>query len=437
MANANQFGRNQAACRSRRGQPLFDATTPVAVQAGEARGEAPEWPAELGWLGATQSSREAMSDDWLIARIYRAGNGLADWPTVLEEVAQAFLGTGAHVIGIERPAGNLALSLHDARAMADGAVDQVRGAHARDPQTAPAADLAVGQVVNLRAGNGHRLADTRLFGDYLNAREYSHLMGGKLCDDGDFVALSGVGRSRGQGPFSREDLRRFERLLGHLAGAVEIARGTRELRARANVSEALLGRSLHPSFMIGAGGKLLFANGPGRAALKEASLLVSRSGFLAARDADTEKRLRCALCVLGVFGPSGEKDCPDRIPMWLDDAGSGHRVPACLWAIRARANAGSFGADNLAMLILATRSPPKRTVPNAQVLASMFGFTPAEARVAGHLVAGASPKQIAVALELAMPTIRHHIRWLLTKCRCHDQRQLVRRMSEAMEVNGL
>jgi DNA-binding CsgD family transcriptional regulator len=378
-----------------------------------------------------------MSDDGLIARIYRAAAGLDAWPTVLEEIAQAFRGAGAHIIGIERPAGHITLSLHSSKALAGGVDDQVRDAHANAPQGVRGAELPVGRVVNIRANGSYGHAEATLFKDCLDACEYSHIIGGKVCDDGEFIALSGVCRTSRQGPFSGDDEHRFERLLGHLASAMDVARGTREWRVRSDVGEALLGRSQRPSFMIGPDGKLLFANGAGQDALIEASILVNRGGFIAARDAETDKRLTCALCALGVFGLEGVDRCPDRIPMRLDDVRRGVRVPACLWAIRAHADPGALGANNVGMLILATRAPLKRAIPNPKVLTSMFGFTPAEARVAAHLVAGASPKQITAALELAMPTVRHHIRWLLTKCRCHDQRQLVGRLSEALEVNGL
>jgi DNA-binding CsgD family transcriptional regulator len=143
------------------------------------------------------------------------------------------------------------------------------------------------------------------------------------------------------------------------------------------------------------------------------------------------------MCALGVLGPEVPNTCPDRVPLWLNDTSRGQHVPSCLWAIRATRSMRAFGTDPMGMLILTSAAPPSRAVPDPFVLVSMFGFTAAEARIAAHLIAGAAPKQIASVLNLQMPTVRFHIRQLLAKCKCHDQRQLMRRLSEALEVNGL
>jgi len=226
-------------------------------------------------------------------------------------------------------------------------------------------------------------------------------------------------------------------LLTHLSNSMNLMRDLHEWRAHSDVGEALLGRSQRPSFLIGPGAKLLFANDAGRNTLKQASVVINRQGVLLARDSASDAKLKCAMCALGVLGPDAQSTCPDRIPLALNDIGRGHHVPACLWAIRASKSLRSFGTDPRGMLILTNSDSPSRAIPNQFVLASMFGFTAAEARIAAHLIAGASPKEIAAVLNLQMPTVRFHIRQLLAKCQCNDQRQLMLRLSEALDVNGL
>jgi len=374
-----------------------------------------------------------MADDELIALMYQAASGLVNWPVVLDHIAETFVGVGIHIIGIVKSSGQIALSLHTSRSPADIILE----AHVSDPYETLGSNLPVGQVVNNRGNNGHELADIPFFKNFLLPYGYRHIVGGKICDDNELITMLGVCRGPEHPAFNRYEERRVERLLTHFSNSMGLMRGTREWRAHSNAGEALLGRSQRPSFLIGPGARLVFANGAGHDAFKQASIIVNRQGVLAARDSEADAKLKCALCALGVLGQDAPNQCPDRIALWLHDVSRGHRVPACLWAIRPHMSLRAFGKDPMGMLILASDDPPRRNVPDPLVLASMFGFTPAESRIAAHLIAGEAPKQIAVALDLQMPTVRYHIRQLLAKTRCQDQRQLVRRLSEALEVNGL
>ena len=378
-----------------------------------------------------------MTDDLLVAWMYRAAIGLDPWRMVLEQITQEFQGIGTHIVGIDKPSGKIIVNLHNSNVLAEGIGDYICHGDARNPVTVPGADLPVGRVINVQAANGHKLADTPLFGDFLNGCKYSHIIGGKIHDDDDQIALLGVCRDGRQGAFNRHDEYRLEGLLTHVSHSMDIVIGRREWHAHSDVGEALLGRSLRPSFLVGTGAKLVFVNGAGREALKKASVVVNRQGVLAARDLQADAKLKCALCAMGMLGPKAMGKCPDRIPMWLNEVTRGHRVPACLWAIRAHTTLRAFATSSMGMLILATADPSGRDVPDPLVLSSMFGFTPAESRIAAHLVAGAAPKQIATALDVGIPTVRHHIRWLLAKCHCQNLRQLVQSLIEALEVNGL
>jgi DNA-binding CsgD family transcriptional regulator len=378
-----------------------------------------------------------MTDDQLICRLYRAASGLEAWPAVLDRVAESFDGGGVHIVGIDKMSGQIELELHTSNTPTEGVGDPVRASDAHDPQAAIGADIPVGQVINNRGKNGQPLVGTPIHWNRLMPDGYRYFIGGKICDDDDLVVLMGVGRGPHHHTFSIQEERRLGRMLIHFSNAMDLMRGAREWHARSDVGETLLGRSLRPSFLVGPEAKLLFANGAGRDALKQARVVVNRQGVLAARDSQANAKLQCALCTLGMLGPDAPGKCPDRIALWLNDVSCGDRVPACLWAVRANRALGALGAETIGLLILATTNPSTRAVPNPMVLASMFGFTPAEARIAAHLISGAAPKQVAAALDLGMPTVRHHIRQLLTKCGSRDQRQLVRRLSQALEVNGL
>jgi len=378
-----------------------------------------------------------MTEDQLIARMYHASSGLATWPTVLIEIAESLDSTGAHIIGINKSSGQLALSLHTSNPPADGIGDLTRESQASGSCWTPGTGLPLCQVINNRGNNGHELTEIPFFREFLKPYRYRHIIGGKVCDDDDLIAVLGVCRGADQRAYSIHEERRLGRLLTHFSKSLDLMRELREWRAHSDVGEALLGRSQRPSFLVGPGARILFANDAGRNALKQASVVINRQGVLLARDSGSDAKLKCAMCTLGMLGSDAQNKCPDRIPLWLSDIRRGHHVPACLWAIRANKSLRVSGTDPMGMLILTSSDPPSRAIPDPFVLTSMFGFTAAEARIAAHLIAGATPKQIAAVLNLQMPTVRFHIRQLLAKCECHDQRQLIRRLSEALEVNGL
>ena len=60
-----------------------------------------------------------MTEDQLIAKMYHASSGLAAWPTVLIQVAESLNSSGAHIIGVNKSSGQLALSFHTSNAPAD------------------------------------------------------------------------------------------------------------------------------------------------------------------------------------------------------------------------------------------------------------------------------------------------------------------------------
>lgn len=64
----------------------------------------------------------------------------------------------------------------------------------------------------------------------------------------------------------------------------------------------------------------------------------------------------------------------------------------------------------------------------ASVLASTFGLTPAEARIATYIARGVATKEIARALGVAVTTVRSHTQGLFEKTGARRQPDLVRRL---------
>ncbi len=91
--------------------------------------------------------------------------------------------------------------------------------------------------------------------------------------------------------------------------------------------------------------------------------------------------------------------------------------------LRAPAALPSLAEPKLALVIL--RAPEEVPMPSEAELRSLFGLTPAEARVACRLV-GETVDEIAEALHVSVATVRSHVQHLLAKTGTRRQSELVR-----------
>jgi DNA-binding NarL/FixJ family response regulator len=63
-------------------------------------------------------------------------------------------------------------------------------------------------------------------------------------------------------------------------------------------------------------------------------------------------------------------------------------------------------------------------LPAMEAVAALFGFTAAEARVAGHVAAGGSRHEIAAAGGISDGTVKTHLSAIFDKTGARDQRAL-------------
>jgi DNA-binding CsgD family transcriptional regulator len=70
--------------------------------------------------------------------------------------------------------------------------------------------------------------------------------------------------------------------------------------------------------------------------------------------------------------------------------------------------------------------PDQEVAAEAQTFTSLYGLTPAEARLASSLVRGMSPAQAAAALGLTINTVRTHLKHIFSKTETRRQSDLVR-----------
>lgn len=146
--------------------------------------------------------------------------------------------------------------------------------------------------------------------------------------------------------------------------------------------------------------------------LARGDVLAHRAGRIACADVESGRRLTDALEEVLQGGASCRRVRLARTPAVGEVAAS----------IRSLHANGS--GEPLAVLSLFQAEACPET--HARILASTFGLTPAEARIAAQVANGLPMKEIARGLDIAMSTARSHLQGLFEKTGARRQVDLVR-----------
>lgn len=256
-------------------------------------------------------------------------------------------------------------------------------------------------------------------------------------DPGGGWGLLVLSRGAGAGPFGSGELRRVSALLPHLRRAVAVKLRLGAAMAERDALTAALDLDPRGAVLVDAEGRVLFANRAAETVLTDPGAALARSADGTLRgaawagprlDEALRRLLAAAAGRAGSDGlrPGGALPLPAR-PV-ADGAGAEKRVPraAALKAIPLDRRAQGRGPATALVLI---EGEPGADRPVA--LASRYGLTPAEARVA-ELVArdGLAVKALARALGVSPTTARTHLQRLFEKTGTHRQAELVARLRD-------
>ena len=225
-------------------------------------------------------------------------------------------------------------------------------------------------------------------------------------------------RSRRDGQYGEEEVRRLTPLLPHLKRAMRLNFQLGLLESKVSALESLVDRIAAPVMFIDRKGALLFANSTGQEILSQARFLVARNGRVEPRNV---KQAAEYDEVLGAALWQGTK---------IADRGTSMRLRSCdgstalLFAEALHGQADFVGTPHadLALLLNCPVDGPPIAIPRLQ---RVLGLTPAEARMAERLVSGKSLEQISGELNLSRETLKSQLRSLFMKTGTHRQGQLI------------
>jgi DNA-binding CsgD family transcriptional regulator len=218
-------------------------------------------------------------------------------------------------------------------------------------------------------------------------------------------------RDRDRGPMDSDEIQRLNELRPHLARSALISARLHLERARiAAETLALIGL---PALVFDAGGKVLAANGLIEA---QKSLFHWRAhDQVSLTDAAADTLFKHAIETLHVTQAAPTRSFAIR----------GAETTAAMVAhvIPIRRTARDIFGRSAGVLVLTPVTLPQ--APPVELVESLFDLTPAEARVARSLTAGATVEEIAVTVGVSPNTVRTQVRAVLEKTGCRRQAEVV------------
>lgn len=232
-----------------------------------------------------------------------------------------------------------------------------------------------------------------------------------------------------KGGWSSDQIRTIEHLGPHIRSFVSVR--------QALVDAGTLGASLHDLLdntrtsviQLDRSGRILAANDPARDMLQSREALFAPGGFLrATRPADNatlQRLLAEALPPFGVHGFAGSMAIRRSAP----------KTTLFVHIQPVRAESRGRHAHRVAALVLAVR-PASPVWIKPDVVASAFGLTSTQSRIAVMLAAGRTVRDIAAATGRKERTIRWHVQQIFRKQDITRQAELVRRVLSLQTIAG-
>ena len=235
---------------------------------------------------------------------------------------------------------------------------------------------------------------------------------------GDAQWLSDQATSSGCEP---EQFAMIERLLPHIRQFVRVRQALTGAAALGASLSGLLDNMLVGVLCLDWRGMIVQANARARDILRHGEGLVDREGFLGARTAEDECRLRRLLAkVLPRFGGAGSGGS-----IAVARVSARPRVALHLTPVKLGETGFGFGYGHVAALALVV-DPLAKPCIDPEHVATTLGLTAAEGHVAAALAGGATIREIATATHRAQSTVQELSKRIHAKLGISRRADLVR-----------
>jgi DNA-binding CsgD family transcriptional regulator len=177
-----------------------------------------------------------------------------------------------------------------------------------------------------------------------------------------------------------------------------------------------------PMLMIDAERRIRLRNASGAELLASGDLLVDNQGTLACRDRDSERRLDIAMGTLRKIASSPDiAFARERCAIWLRRRDGGGAA-----ATFHLLHDGGGGEVRKARVLVTVFEPGEPAVVEARIIATAYGLTSAESRLAAMIASGKATAECARELAVKTSTLRSHLSSIYRKTGAKGKTDLVR-----------
>jgi DNA-binding CsgD family transcriptional regulator len=365
-----------------------------------------------GWGMGEAISAERLSD--LIGLIYDCAIEPARWPVALDAIRREIGGANASLdlIGIPDGASLLNVNVNIPASYAAAiprytldAIDMWGGTERLN-----ATPLDIPSSLRRMNPGFDRIPCAKII-EWSRPQGLDDILAVWLARDAEAYGVVGFGRFAADGPYGDRELDVVQLLVPHLQRAATINR-LQDLAALQRASfESLFDTLSVPILIVHGDMRLVHANSSAHVLLDRRAVLDLNRDLLVARHLGTHRALAAA-----VYQATTDSSALGRkgfgIPLPQDDGSLGalHVLP--------------LGRDGrTAAIFVAPAMYPFIAAPD--VIKSLFGLTPSEARIFAHIAAGRTIAGAADALGVEESTVRSHLKRVYDKTGVRRQAELV------------
>jgi DNA-binding CsgD family transcriptional regulator/PAS domain-containing protein len=264
------------------------------------------------------------------------------------------------------------------------------------------------------------------YNDFMIPQGYKYFLSANLINNDDLFSVFSIQRPLGQDHASPSEIALMQRLTPHLSQAMKIHMRLALQAAEQQGQDLLVGHSTTGVVFLDASGRVVMCNPAGETIISNpANGIDVRNGQITFSSADNARDAHALIArALATgngtgFAPAGAITLPraTALPLTLI------AVPLPGTTDRVMELAAMALRPAVALLICDPNHAPG--LPD-HLLRTLFGFTPAECRVAQALASGQSPGEYADTAEIGIRTVRTHISRLLAKTGARNRIELMR-----------
>jgi DNA-binding CsgD family transcriptional regulator len=370
------------------------------------------------------AATEIRIDEDAYQRLVCAINELAlspdEWPTVLQLLGRAFNCHYAAAV-TTTPERDTPRSFGAIGITADDHREFLRTWHKRNLYGSrwparQAGAVVLGNSIVSRA----ELVRSDMYRHYLAPRGIEEVVRLDVLHESDRSQSISLARSGSSGPFTDAELQFAQALMPHLQRAVVVQARLGDASAAARSALDALETVQAPILLLDRRGRVVHASADAERLLREADgLSIGTEDTLRAAAPSLSARLNAL--IMRTVGTHGEPGTSGTLHLPRPTG----KPDLTLVAVPLLPRAAGPGSHHPAVL-LQVADPSARANPQRALLVEAFELTPAEADLAIDLLAGLSVREIAVASERSIATVRTHLASLLAKTGTARQSELVR-----------